>query len=194
MLDLSRYQGIIFDMDGTLVDSMPSHMQAWQMTCQAFGYPFDPDYMHSLGGVPTRKTVEILNHKYQLEHDPKQVAEQKRQFWEQLDRLPALIHETVAVLHHYRPTMKIGIGTGAERPHALKLLEQTGLLNNIDALVTASDVVHGKPHPETFLSVARLLNLPPAACVVFEDTDIGRRAAEEAGMDCILVKDGYIQC
>ena len=45
MIDLSAYQGIIFDMDGTLIDSMGSHLQAWQKACEAYGYPFDYDYM-----------------------------------------------------------------------------------------------------------------------------------------------------
>lgn len=193
MLDLSRYQGIIFDMDGTLVDSMPSHLEAWRLTCQAFGYPYHHDYMHGLGGVPTKKTVEILNEKYALSHDPEEVATRKRQFWEQLDSVPALIEETVAVLHHYRPSMKIGIGTGAERPHAEKLLKDTGLRERIDALVTATDVSHGKPHPETFLTVAEQLGLRPEQCVVFEDTEIGQQAARRAGIDCILVLNGQIQ-
>ena len=58
---------------------------------------------------------------------------------------------------------------------------------------TASDVRHGKPHPETFLSVAKQINIQPQNCVVFEDTQIGYQAAQAGGMDCILVKDGKIQ-
>ena len=81
MLDLTKYQGIIFDMDGTLIDSMGSHLQAWELTCHALGYPFDYDYMYSLGGVPTLATVDILNEKYGLSHDPDEVAKQKHQFW-----------------------------------------------------------------------------------------------------------------
>ncbi len=70
MIDLSAYQGIIFDMDGTLIDSMGSHLQAWQKACEAYGYPFDYDYMYSLGGIPTVKTIEMLNEKFGLDHDP----------------------------------------------------------------------------------------------------------------------------
>lgn len=193
MLDLSSYQGIIFDMDGTLVDSMPSHMQAWKQTCDYFGYPFDEQYMASLGGVPTKQTVELLNQKHQLDYDPSEVAKQKRQFWRKMDQTPALFSETFAVFDHYRPTKSVGIGTGAERLHAEHLLAHHGLLERLDALVTASDVTHGKPHPETFLTVAKLIGVPADKCVVFEDTDIGYQAAKGAGMDCILVLDGKIQ-
>lgn len=193
MLDLSAYKGIIFDMDGTLIDSMGAHLDAWQQTCEAYGYPYDYDYMHSLGGVPTRKTVEILNEKYGLLHNPDEVAKTKREKWELMEHTPTIIEETMAVFDHYRPTLQIGIGTGAERPHAIHLLEHHGLLERLDALVTATDVTHGKPHPETFLTVAEKIGVAPGDCVVFEDTQIGYQAAMDAGMDCILVKAGKIQ-
>lgn len=194
MLDLTRYQAIIFDMDGTLIDSMPSHNLAWQQTCAQYGYPFDDSYMHSLGGVPTEQTVVLLNEKYGLKHDVDAVAETKRQLWEQQALTPAIIPATVAVLRHYHGVLKLGIGTGAERPHALKMLQQTALLPLVQSLVTACDVKHGKPDPETFLTVARQLGVAPQYCVVFEDTGIGQLAAQRAGMDCILVQQGQLIC
>lgn len=194
MLDLTRYQAIIFDMDGTLIDSMPSHNLAWQQTCAQYGYPFDDSYMHSLGGVPTEQTVVLLNEKYGLSHDVRTVAETKRQRWEQLELAPAIIPATVAVLRHYHGVLKLGIGTGAERPHALKMLQQTALLPLVQTLVTACDVTHGKPDPETFLTVARELGVAPQYCVVFEDTLTGQLAAQRAGMDCILVQQGQLIC
>ncbi len=193
MVDLRAYKGIIFDMDGTLIDSMGAHMEAWKLACEQHGFPFDLDYMYSLGGVPTRKTVEILNEKYAMSHSPDEVARTKREMWEKMDHTPTLIESTMAVFREYRPSMRIGIGTGAERPHAIHLLEHHGLLSEIDALVTATDVTHGKPHPETFLTVAEKIGLSPEECVVFEDTEIGRKAATDGGMDCIMVHNGKIQ-
>ena len=193
MVDLSAYQGIVFDMDGTLVDSMPAHMEAWRVTCEHYGYPFDLDYMNSLGGVPTQQTVVVLNEKFGMDRNPVEVARFKRETWEDMKLEPVIIPATMAVFEHYRPTMAIGIGTGAERPHAEHLLSAHGLLARIDSLVTATDVTHGKPHPETFLTVAQQMGIEPAKCVVFEDTEIGRQAATDAGMDCIMVKNGEIQ-
>jgi beta-phosphoglucomutase family hydrolase len=179
-------------MDGTLIDSMGSHGVAWRQTCERYGYPFDPVYMHSLGGVPTDQTVVLLNEKYGFSHDVEEVARVKRELWEQLDEVPKLIPATVAVLKHYRGRLKIGIGTGADRGHALKMLAETGLLELVETVVTATDVVHGKPHPETFLTVAAQLGVAPQHCVVFEDTAIGQQAAAAAGMDCILVQNGEL--
>lgn len=193
MIDLQHFAAIIFDMDGTLVDSMGTHMQAWQQACEHHRIPFDLSYMYSLGGVPTRKTVEILNEKYNLQCDPDMVATTKRRMWEAMSLTPPLINSTFAVFKHYRPHKRIAIGTGAERSHAEHLLRHHDLLGNIDALVTATDVTFGKPHPETFLTAAQQLGVEPAKCVVFEDTEIGRQAAHDAGMTCIMVHDGHIQ-
>ncbi|MDN4502397.1 HAD-IA family hydrolase [Alteromonadaceae bacterium BrNp21-10] len=193
MLDLSKYQGIVWDMDGTLIDSMGAHMRAWQQACEVFSIPFDYDYMHGLGGVPTKKTAEILNEKYQLNHDPIAIANSKRDFWVAMGESPSIIDETFKVLEHYQGKLKMGIGTGAERLHAEKMLQDTGLMTKIETLVTATDVTFGKPHPETFLTVASNMGVAPEHCVVFEDTPIGYEAATRAGMDCILVQDGKIQ-
>lgn len=192
MIDLSAYQGIIFDMDGTLVDSMGSHLIAWEKTCDAFGFPFDREYMYKLGGVPTRKTVEILNDAFDKAHDVEKVSAYKEVTWKQLDHTPTLIADTLAVFNHYYPTMPVSIGTGAEREDAEALLRYHGLFDKITALVTATDVTHGKPHPETFLTAAGNMNVSPEKCVVFEDTRIGLEAAHRAGMDCYLVENGTI--
>ena len=192
-VDLSEYQGIVFDMDGTLLDSMGSHIKAWQQTCEHYDYPFDREYLHSLGGVPSIATVEMLNEKYQLDHSPEAVARYKSDAWSKLDHNPTLIEQTMEVFEYYRPSMKIGVGTGAGRSQAEELLTYHGLLERIDVLVTSSDVKQGKPHPETFLTVAKHLGVAPEHCVVFEDTQIGQQAARRANMDCFLVRGGVIQ-
>lgn len=193
MIDLSAYDAIIFDMDGTLVDSMGSHLVAWQQVCEHFGYDFDYDYMHGLGGIPTKATAVILNEKFGKDHSPDDVAIFKRDAWNALDHSPTLIPETLAVFEHNLGKKKMAIGTGSARAHAVELLTHHNILDKLDALVTANDVSNGKPHPETFLSAAQQIGVAPEKCVVFEDTKIGQQAAMAAGMDCILVIDGKIQ-
>ena len=87
----------------------------------------------------------------------------------------------------------MGIGTGSERDNAIRMLTETGLLDRVETVVTASDVTNGKPHGETFLTVAKNMGLRADECVVFEDTEIGRQAAANAGMDCIMVINGKIE-
>lgn len=192
MPDLSRYKGIVFDMDGTLIDSMGSHSTAWQQTCQQYGYPYDGDYIHNLGGVPTREIVKLLNEKYGRNHDLDEVTETKRQAFLDLDENPTVIEETFSVMQRYQGILKMGVGTGSERGNAIRMLTETGLLDRVETVVTATDVTYGKPHGETFLTVAKNMGLKPEECVVFEDTEIGRQAAQNAGMDCIMVVYGKI--
>jgi beta-phosphoglucomutase family hydrolase len=192
MPDLSRYKGIVFDMDGTLIDSMGAHGLAWRRTCEKYAYPFDGQYIHNLGGVPTREIVKLLNEKHGLSHDLDQVTETKRLAFLELKDSPSIIDDTFQVMLRYQGILKMGVGTGSERNNAISMLTDTGLLERLETVVTATDVTHGKPHGETFITVATNMGLQPNECVVFEDTEVGRQAAQNAGMDCIMVINGKI--
>lgn len=193
MIDLSAYKGIIFDMDGTLVDSMGAHIKAWEQACIEFSYPFDEAYHYSLGGVPTLQTVELMNRKYGKDCAPLLVANFKQHQYETLAHTPGLIEDTLRVFEHYLGILPISIGTGSDKAHALHVLNHHCLYEKLNALVTADDVRNGKPHPETFLKAAQLMGVTPNNCVVFEDTTIGQQAALQAGMDCIMVVNRVIQ-
>lgn len=192
MIDLSNYKAIIFDMDGTLVDSMGAHIDAWQRTCKAFDYPFDRAYQHSLGGVPTIETVQLMNAKYGKNHNPSEVAVYKKQAFERLDHIPNLIQDTLEVFNHYKASMPIAVGTGSDKQHAQWVLDKHGLLSQLSALVTSDDVANGKPHPETFVRAAELMGVDPQFCVVFEDTEVGRKAAIDGGMSCFMVENNRL--
>ncbi|WP_299727632.1 beta-phosphoglucomutase family hydrolase [uncultured Endozoicomonas sp.] len=190
---LQRYDAIIFDMDGTLIDSMPSHLDAWKKTSEIHGFPYDRQWHHSLGGVSTERTAEMISDRYNLALDTNKVAETKRQSLEDIFQGPVLIEETYQVLLAAEGKKKLAVGTGALRGDALALLNEVGVLDRLDTLVTVTDVNNGKPHPETFLKAAEQMGIEPKRCLVFEDTELGRQAATSAGMDCVLVVNGQLQ-
>lgn len=191
-VDLTPYQAIIFDMDGTLVDSVAPHLDAWLVICDRYGYSADRDFLASLSGVPTLATVALLNERDGLRHPVAQVALEKELLFVELCQTPQRFESLYSLLCEQQQQKQIAVGTGASREHALAQLEPLDILHRLSALVTACDVTHGKPHPETFLSAAQQLGVAPEKCVVFEDTAIGARAAAAAGMDCVMVAAGQI--
>jgi beta-phosphoglucomutase family hydrolase len=174
-------------MDGTLIDTMPAHLDAWERTAQEFGFPFDRDWIHGLGGKPSPAIAEEIGKKYGLVLDPEAVSTFKMSTFLAAKEHGNVIAHTFEVLKRVHGTKKIGLGTGSQRKNALKLLSERDLLSYFDSIVTASDVKNFKPEPDTFLQAAKEMAIEAGSCVVFEDTKLGMEAAHAAGMDCILV-------
>ena len=192
MLNLDKYKGIIFDLDGTLVNSMVAHAHAWELTCSKFNIPYDKEWLDQLGGMPSRKvTLEIMK-RYDLSLDPQLITKDKIANFEAIEHKGDVLPETYAILERYYQLKKVGIGTGAQAKHAKAILDTTDIPSMITALVTSDDVDNHKPHPDTFLKVAQQLDVLPSDCVVFEDTLIGQQAASSAGMDRFMVEEGVV--
>ncbi len=188
-MNLERYKGLIFDMDGTLIDTMPAHIEAWRATAKFYDFPFEATWLNSLGGMPSFKIVGEINQKFGIDLIPQDVAEYKMKAFAAMDEKSDLIPDTFAVFQRFLGSKKLAIGTGSQRQSAEKLLTRVGVLDKLDAVVTATDVDNHKPHPETFLRACELIGLTPNDCVVFEDTELGKQAAHASGMDCIMVTE-----
>lgn len=189
------YGGYIFDLDGTLVDSMPTHFRAWRRALRDNGAPahiFEWEEFNSHGGMFAVDIVAKLNRDYGLDMNPQTVAEQKRLFYCELLKTEALpiIPETVNLVHQLRSQgIPYAIGTGSMILGAQETLRSAGLLDLFPIMVTPGDVLpgRGKPNPDIFLLCAERMGVNPAECIVFEDALPGIRAAEAAGMACCVV-------
>lgn len=184
------FAALIFDMDGTLVDSGQLHEMAWIETLNHYSIPIDRALMRSLAGVPTLGTVELLLDKFQVRSTTP--AAEIYQFKERFvrDNVTNMIKPTALldIVQRYYGIKPMAVGTGAQTDEALHILEICGLDKYINAVVGADQVTNPKPAPDTFLRCAELLGVPPEHCVVFEDAKLGMEAATRAGMTVVDVQ------
>ena len=183
------FAGYIFDLDGTLVDTMPLHYRAWDRAFQRFGLtrPLDEDLFYSLAGVPTRRVAALIAEHYGLTVDPHEVFHHKESLFTELQADARLIGPTVEFARKVAATHPVAVASGGPRTIVTRSLEISGLADLFPVVVTADDVELGKPAPDMFLLAARLMGVPPERCLVFEDGEPGMRAAEAAGMRWVLV-------
>lgn len=193
VVDTQLLRGAIFDLDGTLVDSMPLHFDAWQQALLKAGANageiFDHQRFSELGGVSAQDIVNLLNRQYDLQLDAAQVAFSKREIYLQMVESRGLqaFPEVVDFVRTHQQKLAMAIATGSAQPGAFATLKAAGLQDLFEYIITPHDVPHGKPAPDMFLLAARKLNVAAAACVVFEDAPAGIQAAKAAGMHWIEV-------
>lgn len=186
---INGFDAVIFDCDGTLVDSMPAHFDAW---CEALalygaGGVFKEDVFFAMGGRPTRDIVVELNDEYNLHLDPEAIAFAKREAFLKRLKSVTLIDEVADFAHSLRGKVPMAIASGGTRMVIEKILHAVGISDWFDEVVTADDVSEGKPAPEVFLHAARLLEVRPAKCLALDDAPSGILAAQRAGMQVLAV-------
>ena len=184
------FAGYIFDLDGTLIDTMPLHYRAWDTALRRAGLPheLDEEFFYSLGGVPTRQVAELLSARYGLTLDPDRVFHEKEALFTALQTDARLIAPTVAFARRVAMTHPVAIASGGPRAVVQRSLEIAGLSRLFPVVVTSDDVVHGKPSPDIFLLAAKRMGVPPEKCLVFEDAEPGIAAAKAAGMRFVRVE------
>lgn len=188
---MSELHAIIFDCDGTLADTMPSHYEAWIEVLTRYELEMSEDRFYALGGWPTRKVAELLAREAGRTVDIDQLAEEKESLFEKYVHLVQPIGPVLTVVETHRGKLPMAVATGAVLPVCRRILKQIGLHESFDTIVSADDVERHKPAPDVFLEAARRLGVAPERCRVYEDTDPGIEAARRAGMEPVDVREFY---
>ena len=181
------FRAYLFDCDGTIADSMPLHYRAWKKALAEYGCTYEEELFYAWGGKPVRKIIADLNARHGLAMPVEPLAARKEAYY--LEQLPTL-QPIPAVLEHIEAQygrIPLAVVSGSRRDSVLGSLKSLHLLDRFDTLVCAEDYKHGKPAPDAFLLAAERLGVEPAACLVFEDTELGIEAATAAGMASVRV-------
>ncbi|MBN2794694.1 MAG: HAD family phosphatase [Clostridia bacterium] len=188
---VNKYRGIIFDLDGTLVDSMWIWEDIDRIFLEDRGHQVPVDLQKAIEGCSFTETANYFKNRFQLEEDVETIKatwiDMSEEFY--ATKIP-LKKGILDLLNHLKSqNIKMGIATSNSRTLAEQVLRSNGVYDYFEVLVTSCDVSKGKPEPDVFLKAAELMGLKPEDCLVFEDTHAGVLAGKAAGMDVVAIYD-----
>jgi beta-phosphoglucomutase family hydrolase len=182
-----KFKALLFDCDGTLVNTMPSHYDSWKAILTKYNIPFDYEKFYKLAGVPTNDIVRLLAEENGKSLDASLISHEKDTFFHQNIEQVQPIHAVVNIARNYLGQKKMAVASGSSKWSVVELLKSVGILNWFPVISAAEDVKRPKPYPDVFLNAAHLLNVQPSECCVFEDAELGIQGAEAAGMTAINI-------
>jgi beta-phosphoglucomutase-like phosphatase (HAD superfamily) len=190
-----RIEALIFDMDGTMIDSMPFHRRSWIDFAAMHGLamPIDELMRRTTGRNGAECMSELFGRDVPRDEAWALVREKERLYRESF--APPAFCEVAgfrAFAAHVRARgLRLGVGTAGDRHNIAFAFQHLGLDEPPHAVVGGDEGLPGKPAPAIFLEVARRLGVAPEHCVVFEDAPLGIEAARRAGMRAVAVTTGH---
>jgi len=185
------FAAYLFDLDGTVADSMPVHFIAWTQAIAEHGGQFPEELFYAMGGIPLHRTVELLNERFGSSMHPSAVVERKEALYLTMIDQVQPVAAVLKVIEAAAGQIPFAIVSGSPKDSIARTLQTLGLTHHFPVIVGAEDYTHGKPAPEPFLRAAELLGIAPERCLVFEDADAGIESARAAGMEVVRVPQAH---
>ncbi len=187
-------KAIIFDLDGVIVFTDEYHYLAWKALADSLGLPFDRERNNLCRGVSRMESLDIVLGQKKDSYSPtekQRFAEEKnglyRQYLQKMTPWDVSADVKNALWRLKQQGYLLAIGSSSK--NARLILEQTGILDQFDAVSDGTNISHSKPHPEVFLKAAEMLGLPPENCAIVEDAEAGIQAGLAAGMLTFAIGD-----
>lgn len=189
---MSRYQAVIFDLDGVITDTAHYHYLAWKRLADSVGAPFDEEFNEQLKGVDRMGSLELILARAPRgfsNEEKRALADAKNRHYQELiatmtpdDLLPGALEALEAVR---AAGLKTGLASVSK--NAFTVLDRLGIRDRFDTVVDAAGIANSKPHPEIFLTAAAQLGLDPKDCLGVEDAVAGVASIKDAGMVAVGV-------
>ena len=196
VLDLRQFrpQAVIFDLDGTLVDNMAWHTQAFEAFAARHGLPpITMETRRTIDGKRNREIFPILFGREMNRDEIRQYEREKEGTYRELSRGGLVpLAGTARLLDRLEAAgIPVAVATSAPAENVTHTLSEIGLADRLPVIVRGDEVPHGKPAPDVFLHAANVLAADPARCLAFEDAPLGVTAARAAGMCCIAITSSF---
>lgn len=190
MVVVKNSMGVIFDLDGVLVDTSKFHKQAWFDLAEREGFDISDEFFNSTFGMQNYQILASLSGRQLPAEEINRMSE-----WKEIRYRDLVADYKLELMKGVKPLLDelkskgflLAIGTSTPRANLAIMLEHTGINDYFDAYITGEDVKLGKPAPQTFLKAAEKLSLSPTSCVVVEDAVQGVEAAKAARMPVVAV-------
>lgn len=186
----NSFKAAIFDMDGVLVDNHTYHVRSWAEFCKKKNIPFDEDtFRTKYFGKNTRDTFNGLLGYSLTEEEINALGEEKEKIYREMykDYISPVDGLVPFLISLKEAEIRTAVATSAPTSNLNFTLNALNIKHLFDVVVDASGVAKGKPDPEIYLKAAKLLNLTPADCIVFEDSVSGIKSGQGAGMKVVAL-------
>jgi beta-phosphoglucomutase-like phosphatase (HAD superfamily) len=185
-------KGMVFDCDGTLVDTMPAYFRSWTQLCEIYGLTLEENKFYSLAGVPVKDIIAMLINEAgkQDELTVEEVFKTKCGLGEAAVKEVGtpVIECVVEIARKFHGKIPLAVASSGNRQHVMASLTDNNILHLFDAVVTCEEVSNPKPAPDIFLLAAAKIGVDPTKCRGFEDADLGMQSVTAAGMEAVDVR------
>lgn len=194
-MDLRQVRAVLYDHDGTLVDSEYVHYKLWLKTTGLKSEEFT-EQMNTMNcvGIPGDKNADFLIEQFGLTDTAETLIKKKRaitQDWLTRNSFPAMPGASRIMRNFAKLNIRMAIVSGSERFAVERSVSGNGFSEYIESITTGEEVPHNKPAPDVYIKALQKLNLPASACIAIEDTQHGVEAAKAAGVTCIAIPNEH---
>lgn len=187
-----RIEGIVFDLDGTLADTEPLHIDTWLVILNKLGLTFDESWMHQWIGFSDRLVAEHVCSHYLKNQSVEGLQQLKQQTYRtRATNEVKLFNQVEDFLIEITQYVPIALATNSSQDDVSAVFQATNLQQHLKVIVTANDVSNLKPHPEPYQKAAFQLGLQPSICFALEDSPAGINSAKTAGLHAIAVENSH---